>query len=487
MEKICSFYVAKEGELFDEVCQLQKDIGESAKTDGLPTLHAASDGSRLQQTNSNGPHSSFEGDNLDEEESGSDDDELTGLTKRKSSLGRRRSVPSAQLHQSIDMTASSDFGRSVRRQSTAADDYGEQSLMFGPGLFSSSIMLKKRIISLYVQLCELKSYAQLNRTGFRKVLKKFDKTLDRELKSAYMEQHVDTAYPFKEETKAVLENYIAKMEASYAEVVTGGDEELAKKDLRSHLREHVVWERNTVWRDLIGLERRAEAARLGQALLGQGNTAVHTRLQGDDEQLVSLKQIPTPLGRLRLPAWLVSSSILTLVLCIVAFLLLLFIPFMEKEDEQNCLALLVFVSMLWATEVRWRFVASAAAAILTLYVDDSPVCYRPAHPFPCDRPQRGPGGGTGLPTQAPQLQGRRQGNLRCHVDTSHHAAPGRVHPSCSLVQMQDRQATCHSCAEQGRHPAQDGPFGQHVCGSGCVDAHQQRCGARSLLLHHRGA
>ncbi|KFA50504.1 hypothetical protein S40293_03033 [Stachybotrys chartarum IBT 40293] len=376
LEKICSFYVAKEGELFDEVRQLQKDIGESAKTDGLPTLHTASDSSRLQLTNSNGPRSSFEGDNLDEEESGSDDDEMTGLTKRKSSLGRRRSVPSAQLHQSIDMTASSDFGRSARRQSTAADDYGEQSLMFGPGLYSSSIMLKKRIISLYVQLCELKSYVQLNRTGFRKVLKKFDKTLGKELKSAYMEQHVDTAYPFKEETKALLENHIAKMEASYAEVVTGGDEELAKKDLRSHLREHVVWERNTVWRDLIGLERRAEAARLGQALLGQGNTAMHTRLQGDDEQLVSLKQIPTPLGRLRLPAWLVSSSILALVLCIVAFFLLLFIPFMEKEDEQNCLALLVFVSMLWATETIPLFVTALLipflATVLNVVREEGP-------------------------------------------------------------------------------------------------------------------
>ncbi|KAK4059019.1 hypothetical protein Purlil1_14378 [Purpureocillium lilacinum] len=278
----------------------------------------------------------------------SDDDETTGLTKARSGTGRRRTIANIGHHQ--DLAASSEFGRSTRRYSTTYDDYGDQSV-FAMGLYSSGIMLKKRIISLYVQLCELKSYAQLNKTGFSKVLKKFGKILDKELKAEYMRTHVDTAYPFKDETRKVLEENIAKMESAYADVATGGDRDLARKDLRSHLREHVVWERNTVWRDLIGIERRGEAARLGQSLLGQDPSAVQKRLQGDDDKGPAAKQIRTPLGRLSLPAWLASGSMLTLFISVAVFFTILFVPMMNKAEQQNCLAMLVFVSMLWATEV----------------------------------------------------------------------------------------------------------------------------------------
>jgi hypothetical protein len=42
---------------------------------------------------------------------------------------------------------------------------------------------------------------------------------------------------------------------------------------------------------------------------------------------------------------------LTLLGSLAAFIALLAIPIMDKPEEQNCLALLVFVSLLWATEV----------------------------------------------------------------------------------------------------------------------------------------
>ena len=318
------------------------------------------DGVSLRRLSSDGPRRSLRrpsigtGEASDDEDgiedSASEDDETTGLTKPRSSTGRRRTVANIGQHQA-DLAASSDFGRSVRRHSTTFDDYGDQSAMFASGLFSSGIMLKKRIISLYVQLCELKSFAQLNKTGFRKVLKKFDKILDKELMGEYMRANVDTAYPFKDDTKATIEENIEKMENAYSDVVTGGDKELAKKDLRSHLREHVVWERNTVWRDLIGIERRGEAARLGQTLLGNNQTMASKRLQGDDDKVAATTQFRTPLGRFSMPSWLFSSSMLTLLLCVGVFTALLLLPIMNKPEQQNCLAMLVFVSLLWATEV----------------------------------------------------------------------------------------------------------------------------------------
>jgi phosphate transporter len=298
------------------------------------------------------------------EDSGSEDDEQAMLTHQSKSQARRKTLPNL-MTQSTDMTASSEFGRSTRRHSTTFDDYGDQ-LMFPPGLYSSAIMLKKRIIGLYVQLCELKSYCQLNKTGFSKVLKKFDKIMDRELRANYMRANVEPAYPFKDESKELLETNIFRMEDAYSECVTGGDQELAKKDLRSHLREHVVWERNTVWRDLIGIERRGEAARLGQSLLGGDQSRVPKRLQGDDDKTGTIMQIPTPFGRFSLPAWLASTSMFTLAIAVAVFFLLLFLPILHHPEQQNCLAMLVFVSILWATETLPLFVTSLLIPFLSV-------------------------------------------------------------------------------------------------------------------------
>ncbi|KAL7787100.1 hypothetical protein V8C37DRAFT_405068 [Trichoderma ceciliae] len=356
LEKICSFYSLKEGELLEEVSQLLRDVGEGPSLEASTTLRPTLSETQSTQARTNSVHSH----GSDDDDSATDDDETTGLTRHRGKYGRRKTVASIP-----DMTASSEFGRS-RRYSTTIDDYGDHSFIFGSTLYSSAIMLKKRIVALYVQLCELKSYVQLNKTGFSKVLKKFDKILDKELRSSYIGTHVDTAYPFKPDTKKLLDENIAKMEVAYADVVTAGDEELAKKDLRSHLREHVVWERNTVWRDLIGIERRAEAARFGQTLLGQDSGVAPKRLQGDDEAGPAETQIKTPIGRIVLPSWLSNSSVLTLVISVVAFLLLLFIPILENPEQQNCLALLVFVSLLWATETIPLFVTSLLIPFLAV-------------------------------------------------------------------------------------------------------------------------
>lgn len=365
LEKISSFYQLKERELTDDVARLLQDIGrfeedsddnESGAADRPPTgnSNGASGPSRannipqIRRDSAPSRHSTEDG--ADEDSDEEDGDETTGLTAAAPSTTarrRRQSLLSARRKSAplTDMTGSTELTRSMRRMSTGFEDY-EHAVMF-----SSGIMLKKRIIALYVQLCELKSYVQLNKTGFRKVLKKFDKILNRKYRTLYMDNFVEPAYPFLEETVRGVEDNIHKMEQAYTEVVMNGDEEAAKKDLRSHLREHVVWERNTVWRDLIGLERRAEAASLGRALLGRGEGAIRTRRQGDDDESPETKTIVTPIGRFTCPVWLFSSAMFTLLLIIGIFFAVLYIPIMEKPEQQNCLAMLVFVSLMWATEV----------------------------------------------------------------------------------------------------------------------------------------
>ncbi|CAK7564519.1 MAG: low-affinity phosphate transporter [Sporothrix epigloea] len=430
LEKICSFYSLKERELIDEADQLLQDIGHfdeeeeqlqkqkngesshngngpSATDAGAASSSAAARPTTERQLSAerNSLHSRRSSDDGDSDGAGDDDDddnddakddENNALTERRlqeaqkqaqqhrrrfsfGAANRRRRHPLSNLVASTDMTASTDFTRS-RRYSTTFEDHPEDAV-----LFSSSIMLKKRIVNIYVQLCELKSYVQLNKTGFRKVLKKFDKIIDTHLRVRYMAAFVETAYPFRPEVWELIVDNIAKMEAAYAAVVTGGDAESAKRDLRSHLREHVVWERNTVWRDMIGIERRAEAASLGRTLLGGGggigggfglmaagaddakDPASSLLLQGDEErQAVPTRRIRIPFGRVvTLPAWIVSSTMLTLVVVVGLFFVLLYAPILPGQPEQqNCLAMLVFVSLLWATEAIPLFVTSLMVPFL---------------------------------------------------------------------------------------------------------------------------
>ncbi|KAL2265358.1 hypothetical protein VTJ83DRAFT_6458 [Remersonia thermophila] len=362
LEKITSFYVLKEKELFEEVDQLLKDAAEfeeAAGDDRRPPTHASErapseDAGRFARVRSRSVRSTRSRQSTEDGIDDSDDEgnEQTGLT---SSRRRRRSLPSAMMA-STDLTASTDF---TRRHSLFYDDYAEQAV-----LFSSGIMLKKRMINLYVQLCELKSYVQLNRTGFSKVLKKFDKIVDRNLRYRYLDTFVDTAYPFRRDTAKGLEERISKMVQTYAAIITNGDAETALRDLRSHLREHVVWERNTVWRELIGMERRAEAASLGHTLLGRETDHQMTRLQGDEEIVLPPRIVRTPFGSFACPAWLLTTTTPTLVVILAIFVALLYYPIMEQPEQQNCLALLVFVSLLWATEALPLFVTSLTIPFL---------------------------------------------------------------------------------------------------------------------------
>jgi phosphate transporter len=365
MEKISSFYQLKELEIYGEVGELLRDHeaydDEGADVqdvdNGGRTANRPRQGSIFRSFQSHPRRASTLSQSIDGgmEDSDNEDDELTALQsqQRPANPKRSKSAPyETNSGQSAeDMRASTEFTKSVRRNSLAYDDYAEQAFA---SFYSSGIALKKRTISLYVQLCELKSFVQLNRTGFKKVLKKFDKILDRDLKNKYLETVVDLAYPFRPETTRHIEDNIGKMEMVYAEVVTQGDVALARKELRLHLREHVVWERNTVWREMIGIERKAQAANMGirRTLLGADNDPAKARLQGDDESSGDMKEVNTPVGRFRLPTWLFSSTMFTLIFIVAIFFALVFVPIMEKPEQQNCFAMLVFVSLLWATEVK---------------------------------------------------------------------------------------------------------------------------------------
>ncbi|KFZ06062.1 hypothetical protein V501_07766 [Pseudogymnoascus sp. VKM F-4519 (FW-2642)] len=387
LEKISSFYQIKELEIFSEISELlsqQEEYDAEMQENGM-------EGSSDVHDHPRRPSSFYRGNTRnarplstatrsmtdDVDDSDEEDDEETALHRRKPEARRSMTAPSDVdgSHGQEDMWNST--AELNRRSSVAAyDDYANEAFSL---YYSSGISLKKNTVSVYVQLCELKSFIQLNQTGFRKVLKKYDKILDRNLREKYMSQTVAPSYVFRPSTIKHVEENIGRMETIYADVVTAGDLTLAKKELRLHLREHVVWERNTVWREMIGIERKAQAANMGirRTLLGADPDPSHARLQGDDEGLADLKGINTPVGRMYYPAWLFSSTMLVLLLIISIFILLLIVPIMANPEQQNCLAMLVFVSLLWATEVIPLFVTSLLIPFLCVILrvvrsDDAP-------------------------------------------------------------------------------------------------------------------
>lgn len=370
LEKICSFYQLKELEIYGEVSALIKD-GESYEAEadeidqeqvdgppgsrGMNKIGRARQGSIFKNFGFGRPRrNSTLSASIDElpEDGDSDDDaeDSVMLTKSRSLGNRRKTVDVSASLDLDDMRSSRQLPKKKRRTSQAYEDYSDQAFS---ALYDTGITLKKRTVSLYVSLCELKSFIQLNKTGFSKALKKFDKILDRNLRNKYVNEAVTPAYPFKPATMQHLDENIANIEKVYADVVTKGDLEQARKELRLHLREHVVWERNTVWREMIGIERKAQAANMGlrRTLLGQDNDPSKARLQGDDDDQMATKELVTPVGRFTCPKWLFSSTFLALLVILAVFIVLLFVPIMQKPEQQNCLAMLVFVSLLWATEV----------------------------------------------------------------------------------------------------------------------------------------
>jgi len=360
LEKISSFYNLKEDELLREVYELSTDaksFEEGRDVESVTDLPLIGESSRrrhslgglsgiLRARSSLDEPTDREDDTDDDEE---EEEHQAGagaglLSKLKRGKGWNSNMEGSHT------SHVSDSGLFQRRTSQTFDEYHGYGV---EGLYDKRVMLKKRAISLFVALRELKSFVQLNRTGFVKGLKKYDKILNRSLKSQYMQSVVEPCYCFRPETTAELDKAIGKVEEMYASLITGGDLDAAKRELRLHLREHVVWERNTVWREMIGIERKAQAANMGirRTLLGDTTDPTKSRLTGDEPEISATKELETPVGKIKYSTWVFSGGFFVLIAVLLIFTVLLFVPIFPAPEQQNCLAMLVFVSLLWATEV----------------------------------------------------------------------------------------------------------------------------------------
>lgn len=200
------------------------------------------------------------------------------------------------------------------------------------------ILFKRRITQLYITFTNLRNYIDLNYSGFRKIIKKYDKVTYSELKDKYLHEVVEIATPFTRASKDKVNDGIHHLEDLYARCVTHDDRVLAKRQLRLHQRENIAWERDTVWRQMIGRERRGEGS--SDALAGA------TVVREPEKPLVD---ITTPVGHFKITGKLIWGAV-----AVTVFAVLLNSPVVkEGPAANNCFAILVFCTILWASEVRF--------------------------------------------------------------------------------------------------------------------------------------
>ncbi|GLC41066.1 hypothetical protein PLESTB_000947200 [Pleodorina starrii] len=210
--------------------------------------------------------------------------------------------------------------------------------VFLPSLHARRTKLRSRFQDLYISLHDLREYLHINKEGFRKIIKKHDKlTRSVDLRARWwpnVEAHLAPDAKQQE-----LDRAIAALTDHYAVLYSGGDVPKADEELSRGLREHITVERNTVWRDMAAMERKYAAVSVKQAAAPGGPRAGYR-------------------GHLR---WIKLAA------SFVALAVLLNVDIWKAAEDQpkkNCLALLVFASMLWSLEAVPLFVTSMALPLL---------------------------------------------------------------------------------------------------------------------------
>ncbi|MBW0469709.1 hypothetical protein O181_009424 [Austropuccinia psidii MF-1] len=240
----------------------------------------------------------------------------------------------------------------------------------------SRVFFKRRLTQTFVNLNSLNSFIDLNFTAFRKILKKYDKVFQTSLSAEFLQNQVLTAKCFEPSTKLKIQSQIDALYVVYARVVTQGDQSMAKKQLAAHLREQIVWERNTIWRDMIGLERKGWVTDSNKSLMIDKPFAreTNTNLDQTNEELLPITNRPLLMNQafkgLCQPKlwmkWLMNRSVFWSIVAFMASILATRLSTFKSEPEKNCLTLLVFVVILWTTEALPLFVTGMFVPLLAV-------------------------------------------------------------------------------------------------------------------------
>ncbi|OWB84668.1 hypothetical protein B5S33_g3318 [[Candida] boidinii] len=282
-------------------------------------------------------------------------------------LNRKKSLPDSFL------TSADDNGSALIQVNSYGNDdephiSRRKSLKFSAALFDDddfkldfsahmAISMKRTLTDMFVTLSELKSYIELNKIGFGKALKKFDKALGTNIRNQYLDSLPENSYIFKQEVMDNVNKKIEQIIQLYA-LPNNTSFDISKEELRSHLREYIVWERNTVWRDMIGMERKTQAAHASSS-----RNVLNTNNSIDSKE--KLVKIPLGAGKsLHIPPIFLTANFFKGSFITILTIILLNVAVFEDKQQNNCFALLVCASLLWATETIPLYVTSLIVPLM---------------------------------------------------------------------------------------------------------------------------
>lgn len=213
-------------------------------------------------------------------------------------------------------------------------------------------LLKQAVANLYVDLCQLKSFIELNRIGFSKITKKFDKVMRMNMREDLIQSgkfYQDT-YAFQPQTFKVLNEKIAKTIEYYA-IIKGQPSNVdgCKHELKSYLHDHIVWERSNIWKDMLGLLSHEH-----------DSDDIHVSVETDRSKLqiewyVHHLQRPLNFRFFRITKLMIPKLFFTWKAFKIAFIItvtgvLLGVKTFNDEAQHRCMALVECVAFLWASE-----------------------------------------------------------------------------------------------------------------------------------------
>ncbi|KAI9480820.1 MAG: SPX domain-containing protein [Benjaminiella poitrasii] len=284
LDKVFDFYTEKETELYNRFDALKKELQD---TTSHRITHSESQQSHLPNI-------------------------VSPLTKLDSSENNG--------FKDVETLRKMSFESRMSTQSNYAyhEDYVEKMFDF-----------RSQIISVYVTLSELASYIELNRIAFEKILKKHDKVLDGNLRDHYLKKLVLESRPFMPQTIEMLHGQIEHLERLYADSFCNGHLSLAIRQMKTHLRDQITYDRNTVWKDMVSQERKILDAHVKENTL-------------EKKYKIPFIQMTIRVDTL--------NSILAFLFSVILFVILLNVNIFNDRQENYCFALLIFAAVMWATE-----------------------------------------------------------------------------------------------------------------------------------------
>ena len=232
-------------------------------------------------------------------------------------------------------------------------------------------ILKHSIVNLYIDLCQLKSFIDLNRIGFGKITKKFDKVLHMNTRQDLIlsGEFFKTTYVFQQDTLKILNDKIHSLVDFYSLITHRPNEiDACKAELKSSLHDHIVWERSVTWKDMLGL-------------VSQDKNIITDVQEDDTTEKTNSKldidffywNLPKEVNwkfihitRLGVPKLFFTWKAAKLAFIITFTGILLGVKTFNDRVEGRCMALVECVAFLWASEAIPLHVTAFLVPLLTV-------------------------------------------------------------------------------------------------------------------------